>query len=427
MGCFSGVPIVGDIEEAATDLAEGTWNAVEETGGWLEDNIKDAGDWLETQWDYLSGDVAEEGKKLQDRSKALEAQGKALETKALDVKSEYLMEKFLYKDNAKFQFVVTASDVKYLKYIYPEEVAKLEALSEQLNIDIKNFQDKYDSGFLGTNDWLGNWLGGIITGIAMAVGNVVGFLSGKDGISFEDALKSAAALVALYFVIIYAPTMAPELMATFGFVIPSFAVYVVTTVVLVTLAIDSMFGGSEGLIATLDLFGQMFDKMGLTGGTNIFSKFFDSFKKDSDYNKYLVFAAQMFVAYNLMPSFESVLAGNYATMYSGYMTLSSINDAIKAHDEYQDKKKEYEQNLADMATKAIQTERDARLAKLAAAYGEGDSLANYTFYQQLAGGNQWMSYRTNGLFFGEKDSPKDLQFEQDLVMITKPDYRYYLK
>lgn len=371
-----------------------------------------------TTIDYLTGETAKKGKKLEERSKALEAEINAFQDYAETVSSRYIKESYLYRDNADFKFVVTNADLKYLEYIYPEKAEEYQTKIDQLNQAIKDYEDKYGKGFMGANAVLGDWLGGIVTGIAMAIGNVIGFVQGKD-ISFEYALKSAVALVALVFTIMYAPQMAPELFATLGIVIPSMTVYVVTTVLLVAIALDSTFGGSKGLIEVLNVFGEMFDKLGLTDGSNVFNKFFDSFKKDSDYNGYLVFAVQMLLAYYMMPNFETMMGANYAKIYQGYSALNNVKGIIDARDEYEKEKEEYETKLADMQKKAIQTERDARLAKLSIAYREGDDIVSGNWFNP----KEWFTYKPNGIFYGVKDSPYDIMFQYDLSMLTQPTVR----
>ena len=410
-GGGTGITIVDDAIDVVDDAVD-----------WVEKRVEDAVDWVETQIDYLDGDVADKQKKLEDRSKQLESEVNTFQNNAQLISSRYTKKSFLYKDNASFKYVTTNADLKYLKYIYPEKMEEYETKIDQLNADVKAFEDKYGGGFLGTKDWLGSWAGGIITGIAMAIGNIVGFLIGKD-ISFEDALKSAVALVMLYFAIIYAPEATAEIIGAFGLEVTMTEFYIAMTII-VTLSIDATFGGSKGLIEVLNVFGQMFDKLGLTEGSNVFNKFFDSFKKDSDYNGYLVFATQMLIAYYVMPSFETMMAGSYATLYAGYNAINAVDSIIKARKEYQEQKEEYEKKMADMQKKAIDTERDARLSKLSNSMIEGDDIVKGTWWNQYAGMQGWMTFdRPNGLFFGTKDSPDDIMFKYDLYAITHPNIR----
>ena len=370
-----------------------------------------------TTLDYLSGEVADKQKELENRSKQLESEVNAFQDNAQLINSRYTKESFLYKDNAAFKYVATSSDLKYLKYIYPEKMEEYQSKIDQLNADIKAFEDKYGGGFLGTKDWLGSWAGGIITGIAMAIGNIVGFLIGKD-ISFEDALKSAVALFVLYYTIMFGPEMTAEVIGAFGLEVTMTQFYIVMAVV-VTISIDATFGGSKGLIEVLNVFGQMFDKLGLTEGSNVFNKFFDSFKKDSDYNGYLVFSVQMMIAYYIMPSFETMMAGSYATLYAGYNAINAVDSIIKARKEYQEQKEEYEKKLADTQKDAIQAERDARLAKLSVAYREGNDIVSGNWFNP----KEWFAYKPNGIFYGVKDSPYDIMWQYDLSMLTQPTVR----
>ena len=411
-GGGTGIPIVDDAIEVVDDAVD-----------WVGERLEDTYEWVDTQVDYLSGEAGDKANDLEDRSKALEAEINAFQDYAETVSSRYIKESYLYRDNADFKFVVTNADLKYLKYIYPEKAEEYQTKIDQLNQAIKDYEDKYGGGFLGTKDWLGDWAGDIITGIAMAIGNVVGFLTGKD-VSFEDALKSAIALVALYFTIMYVPQMAPELFSTLGLVIPSMTVYVVTTVLLVTIALDSTFGGSKGMIEVLNIFGDLFESLGLTKGTNVFNKFFDSFRKESDYNGYLIMATNMLVAIALMPNFETMMGANYAKIYQGYSALNNVKGIIDARDEYEKEKEEYEKKLADMQKKAIDTERNARLSKLSNSMIEGDDIVKGTWWNQYAGMQGWMTFdRPNGLFFGTKDSPDDIMFKYDLYAITHPNIR----
>jgi len=50
-------------------------------------------------------------------------------------------------------------------------------------------------------------------------------------------------------------------------------------------------------------------------------------------------------------------------------------------------------------------------------------LSDYTFFQQFASGKQWMNYRRDGLFYSTKDSPNDIMFQSDLMMILNPNPR----
>ena len=410
-GGGTGITIVDDAIDVVDDAVD-----------WVEKRVEDAVDWVETQIDYLDGDVADKQKKLEDRSKQLESEVNTFQNNAQLISSRYTKKSFLYKDNASFKYVTTNADLKYLKYIYPEKMEEYQSKIDQLNADIKAFEDKYGGGFLGTKDWLGDWAGGIVTGIAMAFGNIVGFIQGKD-ISFEDALKSAVALFVLYYTIMFGPEMTAEVIGAFGLEVTMTQFYIVMAVV-VTISIDATFGGSKGLIEVLNVFGQMFDKLGLTEGSNVFNKFFDSFKKDSDYNGYLVFATQMLIAYYVMPSFETMMAGSYATLYAGYNAINAVDSIIKARKEYQEQKEEYEKKMADMQKKAIDTERDARLSKLSNSMIEGDDIVKGTWWNQYAGMQGWMTFdRPNGLFFGTKDSPDDIMFKYDLYAITHPNIR----
>lgn len=406
-GGGTGIPIVDDAIEVVDDAVD-----------WVGERLEDTYEWVDTQVDYLSGEAADKANDLEDRSKALEAEINAFQDYAETVSSRYIKESYLYRDNADFKFVVTNADLKYLKYIYPEKAEEYQTKIDQLNQAIKDYEDKYGGGFLGTKDWLGDWAGDIITGIAMAIGNVVGFLTGKD-VSFEDALKSAIALVALYFTIMYAPQMAPELFSTLGLVIPSMTVYVVTTVLLVAIALDSTFGGSKGMIEVLNIFGDLFESLGLTKGTNVFNKFFDSFRKESDYNGYLIMATNMLVAIALMPSFETMMGANYAKIYQGYGAINSVKGIIDAKEEYEKQKEEYEKQYAEMQQKALQTERDSRLAKLSMAYQEGNDIVSGNWFNP----KEWFAYKPNGIFYGVKDSPYDIMFQYDLSMLTQPTVR----
>lgn len=367
--------------------------------------------------DYLTGEVADKQNDLEERSNALEAEINTFQDYAQTVSSRYIKESYLYRDNADFKFVVTNADLKYLKYIYPEKAEEYQAKIDQLNSDIKAFEQEYGDGIFGANDILGDYLGGIVTGIAMAIGNVIGFVQGKD-ISFEDALKSAIALVVLVLTVMYAPESTAEVIGAFGLEVTMTEFYIIMTV-LVTLSIDATFGGSKGLIEVLNVFGEMFDKLGLTDGSNVFNKFFDSFKKDSDYNGYLVFAVQMLLAYYMMPNFETMMGANYAKIYQGYSALNNVKGIIDARDEYEKEKEEYETKLADMQKKAIQTERDARLAKLSIAYREGNDIVSGNWFNP----KEWFAYKPNGIFYGVKDSPYDIMFQYDLSMLTQPTVR----
>ena len=412
--------IINKAVDFTGDVISGGLNTVGDVTG--VDAFNKAGEWVETQFDYIDGDYSSKANDLKEESQSLENEVNAFQDNAQLINSRYTKESFLYKDNASFKFVTTSSDLKYLKYIYPEKMSEYEDKIDELNKKIAEFQDRYDAGFLNSKDLLGDWLGGIVTNIAVAIGNVVGFLSGKN-ISGDDALKSFIALVVIVLTIWYAPELTAELIGTLGVTVSATGFYI-TMAIVVTLALDSTFGGSQGLIEVLNVFGQMFDGLGLTDGSNIFNKFFDSFKKDSDYNGYLVFAVQSLIACYIMPSFETMMAGSYATLYAGYNAINAVDSIIKARKEYQEQKEEYEKKMADMQKKAIDTERDARLSKLSNSMIEGDDIVKGTWWNQYAGMQGWMTFdRPNGLFFGIKDSPDDIMFKYDLYAITHPNIR----
>lgn len=430
---------MGGVVDAVVDFAKDTVEFVGDVsggtlkyGGKLVEEIGDVtglkfveqtGQWVTEQGEFISGDVAEKAYQLEKRSDALQSEQDSLNATAKATQAEYIMEKFLYKNNPNFQFVVTSNDLKYLKYIYPEQVAILEEKMNQLNADIKDFQDKYGDGFMDTKTWLGTWAGDIITGIAMAIGNINGFVSGKEGISWEDALKSLVLLVIIYYTWELGADKSIEIAAWLG-IEATEAVVLTIQIVIMTITLDSMFAGSKGLIEILNVFGQAFDALGLTDGSNVFSKFFDSFKKDSDYNGYLVFAVQALITYYMMPSFETMLAKDMATLYAGYNAINAVDSIIKARKEYQEQKEEYEKKMADMQKKAIDTERNARLSKLSNSMIEGDDIVKGTWWNQYAGMQGWMTFdRPNGLFFGTKDSPDDIMFKYDLYAITHPNIR----
>ena len=414
-------------EQTISDGYDTAENLVKDTYDIAEDIVSTAYDWAENyyEWnktnvyDYLSGKTSEEGYKLQQRSDQLQSESDSLTSTAEDARDEYNMQNLIYRNKGNFRVAMIADELRYLKYTYPAKSKELQERIDALNADVKKYQDKYGSGFMGANDYLGTYAGGMLTSVAMLVGNIEGYIRGREGSSFQDALKSFVALVILYFVITAGPEITAEVIGTLGLEVTYVGFYV-TMAVVTLITLDSMFGGSRGMINVLDTFGQMFEALGLTGGSNIFSKFFDSFNKDSDYNAYLVFAVQLTMTMMMMPNFDTMLGKELAMAMTVYNGVNAVDSTIQARKEYEAQKAEYEKKLEDSKKEAISTERNARLAKLSASYSEGDSLADYTFFQQFASGKQWMSYKRNGLFYSTKDSPDDIMFQYDLMSLLNP-------
>jgi len=410
-------PVVEAIDDAGDDVG----NAVV----WVADDvigIDDSGGLGTSLVDPLTGKTAERGHRLEERSTALETEANALTSKADSMRDEYAMESFIYRNKGNFRLAMVSNELKYLKYTYPAESKELQERIDALKKDAAQYEKDYGSGFLGTKDWLGTWAGGIITNVAMLVGNVIGFILGRDGITFEDFAKSIVTLVILYFTWMYGPEMTAEVIGVLGVTV-TYTSFYVTMTILAVISLDTMFGGSAAMIEFLNIFGQIFDGLGLNKGDNIFAKFFDSFKKDSEYNGYLIAAVQIILALCLMPSFDAFIGKELAMAMTVYSGVNAIDSTIKAREEYKQQKEEYEKNYAEMQEKAISAERNARLAKLDAAYREGDMLSDYTFFQQFASGKQWMNYRRDGLFYSTKDSPNDIMFQSDLMMILNPNPR----